>query len=121
MDKTQFHKLRFPVGEYEFGKNFAPKDVENYISTIENFPAKLRSAVENLSEEQLDTTYRPDGWTIKQVVHHVADSHLNSYSRFKLALTEDNPAIKTYFEDKWAELPDAKSAPIELSIPLVEA
>lgn len=120
MDKTEFQKLRFPVGEYEPMESITQEDIKNYISAIEQFPAKLRSAVEKLSDEQLETTYRPEGWTIRQVVHHVADSHMNSFSRFKLALTEDNPTIKPYFEDRWAELPDTKSAPIEYSLPLIE-
>ena len=121
MDNIELQKFRFPVGEYSPAENITPLDVKNYISTIAEFPAKLRSAVENLSDEQLNTKYRTDGWTIRQVVHHVADSHLNSYSRFKLALTEDNPTIKPYYEDRWAELPDAKSTPIELSLPLIES
>jgi hypothetical protein len=121
MDNTELQKLRFPVGEYKPEQNITPEDVKNYIAAIEQFPSKLRDAVKGLSDEQLDTRYRPDGWTVRQVVHHAADSHLNSYSRFKLALTEDNPEIRPYFEDRWAELLEAKSAPVELSLPLIES
>jgi uncharacterized damage-inducible protein DinB len=91
------------------------------IEEIAEAPARLRAAVSGLSPEQLETPYREGGWTVRQVVHHLADSHLNSYARFKLALTEDEPAIKTYHEDKWAELYDARTAPIELSLSLLES
>jgi uncharacterized damage-inducible protein DinB len=90
------------------------------IDQIEAAPAQLRAAVEGLNAEQLDTPYRPGGWTVRQVVHHVPDSHLNAYIRFKLALTEDEPAIKTYDEARWAELPDSRSVPIEVSLVLLE-
>ena len=83
---------------------------------LENFPYKLEYLVKNLSHEQLDTPYRTNGWTIRQVIHHLADSHHHSYIRFKWALTEDKPVIKYYYEKLWAELPDAKHAPIELSL-----
>lgn len=81
----------------------------------------MRAAVAGLNDEQLDTPYRPGGWTVRQVVHHVPESHLNSYVRFKLAITEDEPTIKPYFEDRWAELDDARQAPIALSLDLLEA
>jgi uncharacterized damage-inducible protein DinB len=94
---------------------------QRLIEEIAEAPARLRAAVSGLSPEQLDTPYRPDGWTVRQVVHHVADSHLNSYARFRLALTEDEPTIKPYHEDKWAELYDARTAPIELSLALLDS
>ncbi len=91
------------------------------LDEIAGTPANLRSAVKGLSDAQLDTPYRAGGWTVRQVVHHVPDSHLNSYVRFKLALTEDEPTIKPYAEDRWAELADTKSTPIEVSLTLLES
>jgi uncharacterized damage-inducible protein DinB len=113
--------LRFPVGKFEDSREKSNEVRREYIKTISELPKALREACKGLSEEQLETAYRPDGWTVKQVVHHVADSHANSLIRFKLALTEDSPLIKTYHEDLWAELPDAKHAPIELSLMMIDA
>ena len=84
-------------------------------------PARLRALVQDLTDEQLETRYRPDGWTIRQVVHHVPDSHMNAYIRFKLAATENGPTIRPYQEARWAELPDARTAPVSLSLDLLEA
>jgi uncharacterized damage-inducible protein DinB len=94
---------------------------QRYINEIGATPYNLRNAVEGLSHQQLETPYRPGGWTLRQVVHHLADSHMNSYMRFKLALTEESPIIKPYHEDKWAELFDARVAPIESSLSLLES
>jgi uncharacterized damage-inducible protein DinB len=91
------------------------------IDAIAAAPAKLRTAVKGLSDSQLDTPYRPDGWTVRQLVHHVADSHMNAYTRFRLALTENNPTIKPYTEAAWAELPDARTMPIAVSLDLLDA
>ena len=91
------------------------------LEDIEQTPARLRAAVRGLNDHQLDTPYREGGWTVRQVVHHVPDSHMNSYVRFKLALTEDEPTICPYMENLWAELPEARSAPIELSLSLLES
>jgi uncharacterized damage-inducible protein DinB len=111
--------LRFPVGKFE--KIEVTNELrKQFIQTISELPQKLRDAVNDLNEEQLETQYRPEGWTIKQVVHHIADSHSNSLIRFKLALTEDIPPIKPYMEDRWAELADAKHAPIDLSLSLID-
>ncbi|MFC4099249.1 YfiT family bacillithiol transferase [Paenibacillus xanthanilyticus] len=112
---------RYPIGPFAHEGTVTPEQRELWIREIEKLPAKLRLAVEGLSEEQLDTPYRDGGWTVRQVVHHVADSHMNSLTRFKLALTEEQPTIKPYAEDRWAELADAKRAPIELSLHLIEA
>jgi len=109
-------KLKYPIGKLEIPNNIESVHLAEWISTIEEFPNKLEKLVENLSEDQLDTPYRKNGWTIRQVIHHCADSHHNSYTRFKWSLTEDKPIIKTYFEDRWAELFDSKSGPISLSI-----
>ena len=113
--------LRFPVGKFHHEGSVNDQQKQAFLEEIEQTPAKLRAAVGGLSDSQLDTAYRPDGWTVRQVVHHVPDSHLNSYVRFKLALTEDEPTIKTYAEDRWAELSDTKATPIEVSLVLLES
>lgn len=97
------------------------EDRRKYVEQIAETPARLRAAIAGLSEQQLDTPYRPGGWTVRQVIHHVPDSHMNSYVRFRLALTEDQPVIKAYYEDRWAELPDARTAPVEVSLALLES
>ncbi|WP_078546541.1 YfiT family bacillithiol transferase [Litchfieldia alkalitelluris] len=112
--------LQYPIGIFEIDREISNSVVKTWIQSIENMPKKLKETVTNLTDEQLNTPYRPDGWTIRQVVHHLADSHMNAYIRFKLALTEENPIIKTYKEDKWAELPDS-TLPIHLSISLLES
>ena len=107
---------KYPIGKATIPKKITSENVKDWIAIIEEFPEKLAHLVANLSEEQLDTQYREGGWTIRQVVHHCYDSHHNSYTRFKWTLTEENPIIKAYFEDRWAELFDTKSGPIYLSI-----
>jgi len=111
---------RFPIGKFSYQGPPTPEQKRQFLDEIEQAPVRLRAAVAGLSDPQLDTPYRDDGWTVRQVVHHVPDSHMNSYIRFKLALTEDSPTIRTYMEDRWAELPEAKSAPIEVSLSLLE-
>ncbi|MBK6365247.1 MAG: bacillithiol transferase BstA [Saprospiraceae bacterium] len=113
-------ELKYPVGKYQRQENISPEELKNYINEISNFPARLKAAVQNLSEEQLDTPYREDGWTVRQVVHHCADSHMNSLTRLKLALTEDVPVIKPYVEAKWAELADSKTMDIFPSLQMIE-
>ena len=112
--------LRYPIGKAETHAELDPEQRRELISRIERTPDRLREAVAGLNAEQLDTPYRPGGWTVRQLVHHVPDSHLNAYTRFKLALTEDEPAIKTYDEGRWAELPDSRSVPVEVSLALLE-
>ncbi len=112
--------LRYPVGKFNFPDAVSREDRNRLVGEIAEAPMHLRAAVRGLSDAQLDTPYRPGGWTVRQVVHHVPDSHLNSYTRFRLALTEDEPTIKPYQEDRWAELADARSAPIEVSLRLLE-
>ena len=109
-------KLKYPIGKLTIPSTITNADIDKWISEIENFPLNLENLVKNLSNTQLDTSYRENGWTIRQVIHHCADSHTNSYIRFKWTLTEDKPVIKAYYEAKWAELFDSKSAPISLSI-----
>lgn len=114
-------KLKYPIGKLEIPTNINNKNIEDWISIIEHFPNRLENLVQHLSEEQLDTTYRENGWTIRQVIHHCYDSHHNSYTRFKWTLTEDKPIIKAYYEERWAELFDSKSAPISLSLHAIKA
>ncbi len=112
--------LRYPIGRFELPESVTPEKITNWISIIRNFPLKMREAVNGMTTAQLNTVYREGGWSIRQVVHHSADSHANAYIRFKLALTEDNPTIKPYEEAKWAELPDGKYGEIELSLRMLE-
>jgi hypothetical protein len=112
-------ELRYPIGRMPHPQKFTQKQVQTWISDIEKLPKQMRDAVQNLTVEQLDTPYRPEGWTVRQVVHHVADSHMNAITRLKLALTEDNPTIKPYEEQFWAELSDY-TMPIEVSLVLIE-
>jgi len=109
--------LKYPIGKDQ-NKPFTSENKLQAIEEIQNFPSKLKGAVAGMSDEKLDTPYREGGWTIRQVVHHCADSHMNAYIRFKLALTEDTPTIKAYDEAAWAELVDSE-APIELSLTLL--
>ena len=117
--------LRYPIGNFEWlqpaSDEESAKAREGYIEVLARTPLQMRSAVQGLTPKQLDTPYRPEGWTVRQVVHHVPDSHLNSYVRFKLALTEDEPTVKPYAEDRWAELADTKTTPIEVSLTLLDS
>ena len=110
---------KYPIGQFTCGETISSKEVQEWIDEIKTFPARLYEIVRELDEEVLENTYREGGWSIRQLVHHVADSHLNSYIRFKLALTENNPIIKPYAEDKWAELPDSHLS-IEFSLALIQ-
>jgi uncharacterized damage-inducible protein DinB len=112
---------RYPIGKFSYTGPLTDEQKQQHLTTVEQTPARLRAALSGLTEEQLDTPYRDGGWTLRQVAHHVADSHLNSYIRFKLALTEDAPTIKPYMENLWAELPEAKHAPIEVSLALLDS
>jgi uncharacterized damage-inducible protein DinB len=112
--------LSYPIGQFEPPSVFTPELRAQALATIALTPARLRAAVADLDEAQLDTPYRPGGWTVRQVVHHVADSHMNAYIRLKLALTEDNPTIKPYVESAWAKLEDYKSTPIAVSLALLD-
>jgi hypothetical protein len=114
-------QLRFPIGPFEAPEEFSDIVIQHCISKIAALPQQLSETVADMTEAQLDTPYRPGGWTARQVIHHIADSHINSYTRFKLALTEDQPIIRPYDEVSWAELPDGKSAPIEISMDLIRS
>lgn len=114
-------QLRFPIGRYEAPERYDPELQNEWISAIEALPKWLDLCIENLDEHQLQTSYRPGSWTIIQVIHHIADSHMNAYIRLKLALTEDSPVIKPYDEKAWAELPDVETVPVNISITLLHA
>jgi DinB superfamily len=111
---------RYPIGKFAFEGTVDAAQRQQWLSEITSQPARLREAVSGLSDAQLDTPYREDGWTVRQVVHHVPDSHMNAYLRFKLSLTETNPTIKPYLEGSWVNLPDSK-LPIEVSLRLLES
>ena len=113
--------LRYPIGAFAYDGRMTDARRADCIVRIAEAPARLRAAVAGLDDAQLDTPYRPDGWTVRQVVHHVPDSHINAYTRIRLALTEDTPTIKPYEEARWAELPDARSLPIDVSLRLLES
>lgn len=113
--------LRYPVGKFHFPDSVSAEERAGFIDQIAEAPARMRAAVAGLDDAQLDTPYRPGGWTVRQVVHHVPDSHMNSYVRFRLALTEDDPVIKPYEEARWAQLSDARAMPIEPSLALLES
>src|SRR6202795_4129087 len=111
---------RYPIGKFVMPLEVTSASRQQAIDAIAETPAKLRAAVKDLSPAQLDTPYREGGWTVRQVAHHVPDSHLNAYIRLRLALTEENPTIKPYDENLWAQLPDAKTAPVEISLALLD-
>lgn len=112
--------LQYPIGPFVIPEIVTKEDLDGWIKTIEEAPEQLKKVLESLPESLLDTSYRPEGWTVRQIVHHLADSHMNSYIRFKWALTEDSPTIKAYDEKAWANLPDYEM-PIEVSLHLLES
>ena len=121
MTEQELQQLRYPIGEFESPEVITKEHVTEWVSVLEQFPIKFEALVKHLSKEQLDTPYRPEGWTVRQTIHHVSDSHHHSYTRFKWALTEDKPVIKAYFEARWAELFDTKTAPIQMSLEHIKA
>ena len=112
---------RYPIGKFQSQETISDEERNKLIRHIAEAPAKLRAAVKGLSDQQLNTSYRDGGWTVRQVVHHLPDSHLNAYVRIKLAMTEQEPTVKTYHENLWAELHDARTAPVETSLTLLES
>ena len=112
--------LKFPIGKYEASSNNSEETFEQYVSTLQTLPDKLKQLVGNLSYNELELNYRPGGWTIKQVVHHLADSHMNCFIRFKLIVTEDNPTIRPYDQDEWAKTEDANNDDIMDSLEILE-
>lgn len=121
MTEQELEILRYPTGRYKPTINISKEKLGKWISVLEHLPNKLSKLVLPLTNAQLDTPYRPEGWTVRQVVHHISDSHHHSYIRFKWALTEDKPTIKPYFEERWANLFDTKTAPIQMSLDHISA
>ena len=113
--------LRYPIGKFTYDGRMTSERRAECVARIAAAPGRLRAAVAGLDDAQLDTPYRPGGWTVRQVVHHVPDSHLNAYARIRLALTENTPTIKPYEEARWAELPDARTLPVDVSLALLDA
>ncbi|QEC53046.1 DinB family protein [Anseongella ginsenosidimutans] len=117
--EKDIEKLKYPIGKFQKPQNVDKIQIEEWIKTIEEFPDKVNNEVKNLTEKELEKRYRPNGWTIYQVINHCADSHMNSLIRFKLTLTEETPTIKPYFENLWAELSDSKNYPVESSLKIL--
>lgn len=114
-------KLKYPIGEYVYPENVDETQLKSWIDSLEKFPQQLSEVTSKLNDAQLAVPYRPGGWTVRQVIHHVADSHINAYTRVKLTLTEENPVVRPYNEEVWAELPEAKDGDIEISIAIIKA
>lgn len=114
-------QLKYPIGQFVMPEVFDEKQAEIWISDIEALPNQIKLATENLSDAELNQTYRPDGWTLRQVVHHIPDSHMNAYIRFKQAITEDVPIIRPYYEERWAETEEAKNGDIQMSVNLLNS
>lgn len=120
MKKADIKAFKYPTGEFKMPKKISEKELESKIKIIADFPAKLKKEVDKLKKEMLEYRHRLGGWTIRQLIHHCADSHINAYIRTKLAYTEKNPIIKPYDESAWANTDDAGEAPIEWSVMLLE-
>jgi hypothetical protein len=120
MENSELEKLQYPIGKYKAPEEYSSEYIKNSISQIASFPERLKKEVLQLNEDQLDTPYRKDGWTIRQVIHHCGDSHMNCYIRLKWALTEEIPIIKYYYEDRWSLLEDNLTMPINPSLLLLE-
>lgn len=120
MSASSLESLQYPIGKFHAPATFSQEQRNEWIEAISHLPANLSAVVQGLNDLQLNTPYRPEGWTVRQVVHHVADSHMNSVIRFRLALTEDMPLIKAYDETLWAQLPDAASLPPQVSLDLLD-
>jgi hypothetical protein len=122
MEEVRVEELSYPIGKFDRSRGTHSKDErKQLIESIAALPGQLRQAITGLNGKQLDTPYREGGWTVRQVVHHLADSHLNAYVRYKLALTEENPTIKPYDQSAWAELADSRVTPIDVSLELLDS
>ncbi|WP_317168177.1 YfiT family bacillithiol transferase [Pontibacter pamirensis] len=121
MPHEESEQLRYPIGKFAMSQPLTDEQIEQHILSIAGLPARLQEAVANMTQEQLDTPYREGGWTVRQVIHHLPDSHLNGYTRQKLALTEDTPTIRPYNEGEWAKLPDSLQGAPDISLALLTA
>ncbi|MDA7502185.1 putative metal-dependent hydrolase [Chitinophagales bacterium] len=119
MTNEELYALKYPIGEFEALESVSDDDLKQWIADIRNFPSQVAKACDGVVRDDLEKTYRPSGWNVKQVIHHCADSHMNAYMRFKLSLTEDTPTIRPYFEDRWANLIDGNDSNIEGSLHLL--
>ena len=117
----EIEQLKYPIGKFDIPQHITSEEIKKWITDISELPEKLNKAVRSLSKEQLDTPYRPEGWTLKQLVHHIADSHMSALLRFKWSLTEDEPTIKAYDEKAFADLYDSKFTPVEISLNFISA
>ena len=121
MKDQELEFLRYPIGRFQIPDSYSKENINKWITVLEEFPIRLEALVKHLTSAQLDSPYRPGGWTVRQLVHHISDSHHHSYTRFKWALTEDTPLIKAYDEKLWADLVDAKTEPIQMSLEHLKA
>lgn len=121
MTTAEIDELRYPIGKLKMPEQITAREINKWINDISELPEKLKASVKNLSKEQLDTPYRPEGWTLKQLIHHIADSHMSALLRFKWALTENGPTIKAYDEKSFADLYDSKFAPVDISLDFISA
>lgn len=117
---SDLEKKKFPIGQFEAPEHISDTELDEHIKTIKDFPGRLKNLIENFTDSQLDTQYREGGWTVRQLINHIADSHINSFIRFKLALTEENPTIKPYDEAKWAELQDSINIPVKPAMRMIK-
>lgn len=120
MEQVMLDELKYPTGKFKKPETFTAQELNDRIKILEEFPALLRKEVTGITEAELEYLHRPEGWTVREIVHHLADSHVNAFIRTKLTLTEDNPAIKPYKEALWAKLPDSYTMPIESSLKILE-
>ena len=120
-EQPSIEELKYPIGKVKLPDLILTENIKTWISILDETPGKLKYLVRNLNEKQLDTPYREGGWTIRQVLHHLVDSHMNSYIRFKWTLTEEEPVIKAYYEERWAELNDSREGPVDLALQALEA
>lgn len=117
---NDLEQRKYPIGQFQAPDHISDVELDEYIKVIKDFPGRLKNLIENFSDDQLDTPYREGGWTVRQLINHIADSHINSFMRLKLALTEDNPVIKPYDEAKWAELQDSVNMPIKPAMRIIK-
>jgi hypothetical protein len=121
LNDSHMEHLKYPIGKFEFGKAYSHLHNLDHITEIEKFPARLKELAAQLSPAQLEKSYRAEGWTARQIIHHIADSHMNAYIRVKLTLTENTPVVKPYDQDAWANLADSKNSPVQSSLAIIEA
>lgn len=120
INHDQLERLKFPIGRFQMPQQTLSSENKERVKIIAELPTKLRSALDGLKDQEYDTPYRPDGWSVRQLVHHIADSHINAFTRFKLGMTEDTPTIRPYNQDEWCSMADAKELDPNISLNLIE-